>query len=167
MTLRCHCCHGGGIAETVPAKRRSRPMDARIDHVADAPSGFTTPRAGGRVLLTPTPDGSYSATRSALPDPLGGATDAERAFFTENYEGVPMLELLRRLRLAEWNADARSQEAAALRRSQKNQTPEYRVQAMAEALGKVRALLAVPRRRTVPVAELNAALDPRGGSPVS
>lgn len=125
-------------------------------------SSLTAPSAGGRMRLTPTGDGSYRTQRLPLADPLAGATDAERAFYLAHYDGVPLAELMRRLRLAEWNAERYQRQAAALERQAKEQPPAYRFREMADRLSRVRALLDVPRRRVIPKADLADALDTPG-----
>jgi len=51
-------------------------------------------------------------------DPLAGAGDQDRAFYLANYGTLPLAEIFRRLRLAEWNAEYRKRELnAALERA--------------------------------------------------
>lgn len=119
------------------------------------------PRAGGRIRLSPTGDGGYRTERLPLADPLEGATDEERAFYLASYQGVPLAELLRRLRLAEWNAEYYQREHEAMQEYQKRYPPLYVIQEMDARHKRVRALLDVPRRRTIPKAELEAALNDR------
>jgi len=122
---------------------------------------LTPPRAGGRIRLTPTSDGGHTTTHLPPADPLEGATDEERAFYLANYGGIPLAELLRRLRLAEWNAREYQQQAEALQEQAKQQPPLYRIREMDARHKRVRALLDVPRRRTIPKADLEAALNDR------
>ncbi|MGW7001360.1 hypothetical protein ACWGCW_00685 [Streptomyces sp. NPDC054933] len=63
-----------------------------------------TPTRGGGFRLTPTGDGDYTSEPITYPDPLEGASAEERAFFITDYGPISMLEMCRRLRQAEWNA---------------------------------------------------------------
>jgi hypothetical protein len=119
--------------------------------------------AGGRITLTPRVDGIYDAAHSPLPDPLAGATEEELRFFTEqsDYASLSRLEIMRRLRRAEWDAASYREKAEQLQESARQRPPLYRVQEMATRMKRLRSLLDVPRRRTIPRDELVAALyDP-------
>ncbi|MFJ4678992.1 hypothetical protein [Kitasatospora sp. NPDC088783] len=64
------------------------------------PLNLLKPRAGGSLRIGP-----EGTTRHELPDPLEGASEEERTFFLTHFHGQPLLEVLRRLRTAQWNAD--------------------------------------------------------------
>lgn len=122
---------------------------------------MSTPPAGGRILLTPTGGGNYHVEHQQLEDPLAQASEEERRFFTEHYSGLDRLELMRRLRTAEWDATHHREEAERLQRQAREMPPLHRVQEMFGRMKRVRALLDVPRRRVIPRGELVAALyDP-------
>jgi hypothetical protein len=119
------------------------------------------PTAGGRIRLSPTADGHYTSQHLPLEDPLDGATDAEREFYLANYQGVPLAELLRRLRTAEGDAAYRQEEIARLQEQARRMPPLYAIHEMDARHKRIRALLDVPRRGGIPKAELLAALrDP-------
>ncbi|MDX3358047.1 hypothetical protein PV703_33130, partial [Streptomyces sp. ME01-24h] len=65
------------------------------------------PRRGVRMRIRLDGDGSWTTTGPVTPieDPLADANPEELRFFADQYEGVPLIELYRRLRRAEWNAD--------------------------------------------------------------
>jgi hypothetical protein len=117
------------------------------------------PTAGGRIRLSPTADGHYTSMHLPLEDPLDGATDAEREFFLANYQGVPLAELLRRLRTAEWNAAYLREEVDRLEGQAKRMPPLYAIHEMDARHKRIRALLDVPRRGGIPKSELLAALS--------
>lgn len=106
-----------------------------------APVRLTTPRAGGRIRLTPTADGGHTTRRLPLEDPLQGATDEERAFYLANYSGIPLAELLRRLRLAERNADHYQREHEAAREREATQPPAWLVHQVDARHKRIKALL--------------------------
>jgi len=112
--------------------------------------------AGGRITLAPRADGAYDVTRSALPAPLAGATEEERRFFTEqsDYDDLSRLELMRRLRRAEWQASHYQAEAEQLQRQAHEMPPLHKVKELHGRMKRVLALLDVPRRRVIPRSEL-------------
>lgn len=118
------------------------------------------PTAGGRIRLSPTGDGNYVSERLPLEDPLEGATEAEREFYLQHYQGVPLAELLRRLRHAEWDAQQYRRECEQLREQARRTPPMHQVEAWYSAVQRVLGLLELPRRRSFTRAELQAAIDP-------
>jgi hypothetical protein len=117
------------------------------------------PSAGGRVCLVPTTDGDYTAKRLPLEDPLEGATESERKFYLAHYDGIPLAELLRRLRAAEWSAAHYKAEYEGLQETARRMPPLYKIQERDARHRRVLALLkASPRRRVIPKAELEEAL---------
>lgn len=119
------------------------------------------PAAGGRIVLTPTPNGGYRTDHKPLEDPMAAASEEERRFFTEHsdYSTLSRLELMRRLRGAEWNAAHYQAETERLQRQAHEMPPLHRVKEMHGRLQRVRELLAVPRRRSIPRDELVSALE--------
>lgn len=115
---------------------------------------------GGRITLTPKGDGTYDVTRSPLTDPFDGATDEERRFFTEqsDYGSLSRLELMRRLRRAEWQASHHQAEAEQLQQQVREMPPLHKVKELHGHMQRVLALLEVPRRRTIPRSELAEAV---------
>jgi len=111
---------------------------------------------GGRITLTPKGDGTYDLTRSTLTDPLDGATEEERRFFTEqsDYDSLSRLELMRRLRRAEWDAAHYKGEAEQLQRQAREMPPLHKVKELHGRMQRVLALLEVPRRQVIPRSEL-------------
>lgn len=112
--------------------------------------------AGGRITLTPKGDGTYDVARSTLTDPLDGATEEERRFFTEqsDYDNLSRLELMRRLRVAEWQAGHYQAEAERLQRQAREMPPLHKVKELHGRMKRVLALLDVPRRRVIPRSDL-------------
>jgi hypothetical protein len=99
-----------------------------------------------RIVLWPTTEGAdFDSGDTSLAE----ANADERRHFAEHYAGVPLLELMRRLRLAEWNAAEYQRQAE----------PLHLIQAMDARHKRVRALLEIPRRRAIPKGELQAALN--------
>jgi hypothetical protein len=62
-----------------------------------------TTTAVTRIVLWPT-RGDAGFTSTPIENPLADANPDEARYFAANYADVPLLELWRRLRLAEWNA---------------------------------------------------------------
>ncbi|MCU1613894.1 MAG: hypothetical protein JWO98_1434 [Frankiales bacterium] len=116
------------------------------------------PTATMRIVLWPT-RGDADFTRTVLEDPLADATHEERINFAAQYADLSLLELWRRLRWAEWNAEHYRTEYERMQEYQKRYPPLYRIQEMDARHKRVRALLDVPRRRSIPKAELLAALN--------
>ena len=115
---------------------------------------MSTLRPGGRYILRPTPSGGYETTREPLEDPMEGAGPNERRFFEENYADLSRLELMRRLRGAEWDLAHYKEEAQRLQQQAREMPPLYKVQEMNERMKRIRALTKVPRRRSIPKPEL-------------
>ncbi|MGE7437555.1 hypothetical protein [Kitasatospora sp. NPDC001175] len=115
------------------------------------------PTAGGCIRISPTGRGDYTVKALPLEDPLEGATDGERAFYLANYQGVPLAELLRRLRLAEWNAAEYRQRVEQLEEQSRRMPSLALIHEMDARHRRVRALLDRPGR--VSRAELLAALS--------
>lgn len=116
------------------------------------------PTAGGRIIIRPTTNGDHTARSLPPEDPLAGATDSEREYYLTHYQGIPLAELLRRLRTAEWDAAEyrrRSERASAQLAAM---PPLHKIRDLNERHQRVQALLDVPRRRTIPVAEVREAL---------
>lgn len=118
---------------------------------------LTRPSAGGRIRLTPTGDGDYTAKSLPLEDPLEGATDGERAFYAANYRDVPLADLLRRLRTAERNAGEYKQRIEQLEEQARRMPPLHAIHEMDVRHKRIRALLDQPGR--ISRAELLAALS--------
>lgn len=112
------------------------------------------PAAGGRIRLSAT----GHVKRLPIDDPLAGATDAEREYYLAHYQGVPLAELLRRLRAAEWNAAEYKRQADAASAALNRMPPRHKIEDLAARHQRITALLDVPRRRTIPVVELREAL---------
>ncbi|MFD5566609.1 hypothetical protein [Streptomyces cadmiisoli] len=108
------------------------------------------PTATVLVALWPT-DGDTLANPDVNAD--------EWRHFAKHYADVPLIELWRRLRTAEWNAAYYRGEYKATVEHHKAYPPLYRIQEMDARHRRVRDLLAVPRRRSIPRAELEAALN--------
>jgi hypothetical protein len=115
---------------------------------------------GGRITLTPKGDGTYDLSRSTLTDPLDEATEEERRFFTEqsDYDSLSRLELMRRLRGAEWDAAHYKDEVDRLQRQTREMPPLHKVKELHARMQRVLALLEVPRRRVIPRSELTDAV---------
>jgi hypothetical protein len=119
---------------------------------------LTTPTGGARRILTPTAGGTYSTRSVPLEDPLDGATDQERAYYIAHYQDVPMAELLRRLRTAEWDSAHYKGEYEAARGRERQYPPLTQVRNLAARMRRVQQLLDTPRRRTFTKDELHQAL---------
>lgn len=124
--------------------------------MSDSPTVIT------RVVLWPTRGGTIPTGE----DPLGDASDEERQFFAQ-YADVTLLELWRRLRTAEWNAAYRQEEIERLLEQARRLPPLSDIREMDARHKRVRALLDVPQRRSIPRAELRAALDDRVEYPIT
>lgn len=89
-----------------------------------------TPTRGGGFRLVPTSDGDYTSVPVTFPDPLEGADPAERQWFIATYGPLTMLEMCRRLRMAEWNAQQRQESLdraeAEIRELRRSAVPEDR-----------------------------------------
>jgi hypothetical protein len=107
-----------------------------------------------RIVLWPSRDPDFRAT--VLEDPLADATDDEARFFAEQYADVPLLELWRRLRRAEWDAAYYEQEHRAAVEREKRLPPRYLIEEMDARHKRIRGLLAAPGR--ISRADLEAAL---------
>lgn len=102
---------------------------------------LTPPRAGGRIRLTPKTGGGYTTQSVPPEDPLAGATDEERAFYLASYGGIPLAELLGRLRRAEWSATYYQSEYEAALEREAEQPPSYLVYQVDARHKRIKALL--------------------------
>lgn len=126
------------------------------------------PTAGGSIRIQFDGNGGIASSRRVpLADPLEGANDGERAFYLANYQGVPLLELLQRLRRAEWDADQYKRQAEVWEAYHKGYPALHLIQAMNERHKRIRALLDNRRRRTFTRIELEDALDLRVDAPAT
>lgn len=123
---------------------------------------MSTPPAGGGVRLTPDGNGDYTITKLPVEQPTA---DEHKVFTRDGYYGLSELELMRRLRGAEWNAAER-----------KRQLEEHRAGAHHKRTSDERALARVSglvdhRRKTVRMWDLRCALgvipweDQQAGEP--
>lgn len=109
-----------------------------------------------RVVLWPAAEGAdFDSGDTSLAE----ANADEQRHFAEHYAGVPLLELMRRLRLAEWNAAEYQRQAEQLQEINRRTPPLHAIREMDARHKRVRALLEIPRRRAIPKGELQAALN--------
>lgn len=106
------------------------------------------PPGGGR-RLTPTPDGDYLVTKLPFEQPT---EDEHRAFTRASYYGLSRLELMRRLREAEWDAAEWKRQLDEHRAGAR-----YQRTADAQALARVAGLVD-HRRKTLRMWDLRCAL---------
>ncbi|MFB8182574.1 hypothetical protein ACFC8N_42625 [Streptomyces sp. NPDC055966] len=112
-----------------------------------------TPTARSRIVLWPEPeDADFPAGDTSLTQ----ASDDELRFYAANYAGVPLRELMRRLRLAEWNAAEYQRQAEELQASTRQMPPLQAIREMDDRHKRIRGLLATPGR--ISRADLEAAL---------
>jgi hypothetical protein len=104
------------------------------------------PTAGGRIRISPTSTGEYTVKTLPLEDPLEGATDTEREYYLTHYQGVPLTELLRRLRKAEWNEARLREENERLKEQARHLPPLHLIQETDARHKRIRALLDRPGR---------------------
>lgn len=104
-------------------------------------ANLTRPTTGGRIRISPTGNGDYTVKTLPLDDPLEGASDEERAFYTANYQGIPLTELLRRLRKAEWNETYLREENRRLEEQARRVPPRHLIEEIDARHKRVRALL--------------------------
>jgi hypothetical protein len=97
--------------------------------------------------------------------PVEYASDRERrvaeaeAYALAQYEGLSRAEMAVRLRAAEWDAKEYKDRLRTAEKTLREMPPLYRIQEMDARHKRVRALLRVPRRRSIPKEELVRALD--------
>lgn len=103
---------------------------------------LTPPDAGRRHILRPYTDGHYTTHSLPLEDPLAGATEAQRAYYIAHYDGIPLAEILFRLRAAEWDAAAYKEQLDAAKEQLAALPPLYRIQDIAARHKRITALLA-------------------------
>jgi hypothetical protein len=96
-----------------------------------------------RIVLWPTA-GDPAFQRTIQERPLDDATPEEARFFAEEYADIPLLELWRRLRLAEWNAEHYQRQAEQLQATVRRMPPLSLVEAVDARHKRIRALLAKP-----------------------
>jgi hypothetical protein len=104
------------------------------------------PTAGGRIRISPTGTGEYTVKTLPLGDPLEGASDAEREYYLTHYQGVPLVELLRRLRKAEWNEAYLREENERLKEQARHLPPLHLIKETDARHKRIRALLDRPGR---------------------
>jgi hypothetical protein len=115
------------------------------------PAGQPTVKC--RAVLWPAVgDGPFDSGDLSLTD----ANPIELEAFARDYAGVPLLELMRRLRLAEWNAAEYQRQAEAAQRSLRGLPPLHAIQELDARHKRIRGLLAAPGR--ISKADLEAAL---------
>ncbi|MFE2485992.1 hypothetical protein ACFXGR_22380 [Streptomyces mirabilis] len=107
-----------------------------------------------RIVMWPTHDGRIVDTADTS---LTEANSEEARFFADRYADVPLLELMRRLRLAEWNAAEYQRQAEQAQEATRRMPPLSAIQQMDARHRKVRALLEAPGR--ISRAELRDALS--------
>lgn len=113
----------------------------------------SAPTARVRVVLWPVPEGAeFPAGDLSLTD----ANAIELEQFARDYAGVPLLELMRRLRLAEWNADHYRQEAEQAQQSLRELPALHQIRELDARHRRIRQLLDAPGR--VSRAQLETAL---------
>jgi hypothetical protein len=96
-----------------------------------------------RIVLWPTA-GDAAFQRTIQERPLDDANPDERRFFAEEYADIPLLELWRRLRLAEWNAEHYQREAEQSQAITRQTPPLYVIQELDARHKRIKALLAKP-----------------------
>jgi hypothetical protein len=101
----------------------------------------TTAAVTLRIVLWPTA-GDPAFQRTIQERPLDDATADEARFFAEEYADIPLLELWRRLKRAEWNAEYYQREAEQLRQIVSRTPPLHLIEAMDARHKRIRALLA-------------------------
>lgn len=111
-----------------------------------------SPQVVMRVVLWPTRGAMATSER-----PLDDANPEERRFFGAQYADVPLLELWRRLRLAEWNAGEYKQRIEQLEEQARRMPPLHAIHEMDVRHKRIRALLDQPGR--ISRADLLAALS--------
>lgn len=105
--------------------------------------------AGGGVRLTPGGNDTYTVTKLVVEQPTA---DEHKVFTRDGYYGLTRLELMRRLRGAEWDAAENKRKADALAEGARHSRS-----ADARALSRVSGLVDV-RRKTLRMWDLRAAL---------
>jgi hypothetical protein len=107
------------------------------------------PAFGGR-RLTPNKNGDYTITKLPVEQPTA---DEHKVFTRDGYYGLSHLELMRRLRGAEWDAAERKRQLDA-----HIEGARYQRTADARALARVAGLVD-HRRKTLRMHDLRVALD--------
>lgn len=130
----------------------------------DTTNPQAAPGAKTRVVLWPTASEGDDFRSGDLS--LAEATAIELAEFARDYAGVPLLELMRRLRVAEWNAAEYQRQAEQLQEAVRRMPPLHLIEAMDARHKRIRALLAEPGRisralLTAALAEPNDAWNAR------
>jgi hypothetical protein len=106
-----------------------------------------------RVVLWPTRGEMATSER-----PLDDANAEERQFFGAQYADVPLLELWRRLRRAEWDAAERQRRITQLEDQARRMPPLHLIQEVNARHKRIRALLDTPDRRAISREALRDAL---------
>ena len=114
------------------------------------------PPTAVRIIRWPTHDGHYFDTADTS---LTDADADELRFYAEHYAGLPLRELMRRLRLAEWDAAYYRREAEEARQAVRELPPMYAIREMDARYKRIRGLLTAPGR--ISRADLQAALNAR------
>lgn len=96
-----------------------------------------------RIVLWPTA-GDAAFQRTIQERPLDDANPDERRFFAEEYADIPLLELWRRLRLAEWNAEHYQREAEQSQAITRQTPPLHVIEEVDARHKRIKALLAKP-----------------------
>jgi hypothetical protein len=105
----------------------------------------TTAAVTMRIVLWPTA-GDPAFQRTIQERPLDDATAEEARFFAEEYADIPLLELWRRLKRAEWNAEYYQRQAEQLQETVRRMPSLALVEAVDARHKRIRALLAEPGR---------------------
>jgi hypothetical protein len=130
--------HGPAPLVSAPARTPDSITAIKEQHMPDTTAAVTM-----RIVLWPTA-GDVAFQRTVQERPLDDANPEERRFFAEEYADIPLLELWRRLRLAEWNAAEWQRQAEQSQQISRRTPPLHVIEAMDARHKRIKALLAKP-----------------------